>query len=186
MGLFDFFTKKTKEQVQEQEESLDKGLEKTKDQLFRPARQGHGRESTVDEEVLDDLEEILIARRRGHHTTLKIIKRIEARVARDKYMSTGELDRILQRRNRRTALGEQLRQRHPRLQYARLGAPLRDHGGGRQRRGQNHHHRQAGRTASTRRARRWCSARPIPSAPPPWTSSSSGASGWACPSFRTA
>jgi fused signal recognition particle receptor len=95
MGLFDFFTKKTKEQVQEQEESLDKGLEKTKESFFSKLGKAMIGKSTVDEEVLDELEEILIASDVGVTTTLKIIKRIEARVAQDKYMTTGELDRIL-------------------------------------------------------------------------------------------
>lgn len=95
MGLFDFFTKKTQEQAKEQEESLDKGLEKTKQNFFSKLGKAMIGKSTVDEEVLDELEEILVASDVGVTTTLKIIKRIEARVAQDKYMTTGELDRIL-------------------------------------------------------------------------------------------
>jgi fused signal recognition particle receptor len=95
MGLFDFFTKKTQEQAKEQEESLDKGLEKTKQNFFSKLGKAMIGKSTVDEEVLDELEEILVASDVGVTTTLKIIKRIEARVAQDKYMTAGELDRIL-------------------------------------------------------------------------------------------
>ncbi len=91
MGLFDFFAKKTKEQ----EESLDKGLEKTKQNFFSKLGKAMIGKSTVDEEVLDELEEILVASDVGVETTLKIIKRIEKRVAEDKYMTAGELDQIL-------------------------------------------------------------------------------------------
>ena len=88
MGLFDFFKK-------EQKESLDKGLEKTKTNFFDQLSKAVVGKSKVDEEVLDDLEEMLVHSDVGVGTTIKIIKRIEDRVARDKYVSTGELDRIL-------------------------------------------------------------------------------------------
>ncbi len=95
MGLFDFFTKK-KEQIQEEQaESLDKGLEKTKDGFFSKLSRAVVGKSKVDDEVLDELEEILISSDVGVETTVNIIRRIEARVAKDKFMSTSELDSIL-------------------------------------------------------------------------------------------
>jgi fused signal recognition particle receptor len=88
MGIFDFFSK-------EKKESLDKGLEKTKTSFFDQLSKAVVGKSKVDEEVLDDLEEMLVHSDVGVETTIKIIRRIEERVARDKYVSTGELDRIL-------------------------------------------------------------------------------------------
>ena len=93
MGLFDFF-KKDKES-KEQQESLDKGLEKTKTSFFNQLSKAVVGKSKVDEEVLDDLEGVLVHADVGIDTTVKVIKRIEDRVARDKYVSTSELDRIL-------------------------------------------------------------------------------------------
>ncbi|WP_026896818.1 signal recognition particle-docking protein FtsY [Daejeonella oryzae] len=93
MGLFDFFKKK-ETTVQEQED-LDKGLEKTKDGIFSKLTKAIVGKATVDEEVLDELEEILVMSDVGVSTTLKIIDRIEARVARDKYVNTSELNSIL-------------------------------------------------------------------------------------------
>lgn len=88
MGLFDFFSRKKKE-------TLDEGLSKTKESVFSKLARAVAGRSTVDDSVLDDLEDILITSDVGVETTLKIIKRIEERVARDKYVSTGELTRIL-------------------------------------------------------------------------------------------
>ncbi|KAA9333181.1 signal recognition particle-docking protein FtsY [Hymenobacter busanensis] len=93
MGLFDFF-KKDKE-APEQRESLDKGLEKTKTSFFDQLSKAVVGKSTVDEAVLDDLETMLVHADVGIDTTVKVIDRIEKRVARDKYVSTSELDRIL-------------------------------------------------------------------------------------------
>ncbi|HEY1025769.1 MAG TPA: signal recognition particle-docking protein FtsY [Sphingobacteriaceae bacterium] len=93
MGLFDFFKKKTTT-VQEQE-ALDKGLEKTKEGLFSKITKAVVGKSTVDDDVLDELEEILVTSDVGVTTTLKIIERIQERVARDKYVSTSELNGIL-------------------------------------------------------------------------------------------
>jgi fused signal recognition particle receptor len=93
MGLFDFFKKK-EATVQEQED-LDKSLEKTKDGIFSKLTKAIVGKTTVDEDVLDDLEEILVTSDVGVSTTLKIIARIEARVARDKYVNTSELNSIL-------------------------------------------------------------------------------------------
>jgi fused signal recognition particle receptor len=88
MGLFSFFSK-------EKKESLDKGLEKTKESLFSKITRAVIGKSTVDAEVLDNLEEVLVTSDVGVDTTLKIIKRIEERVERDKYVNTSELNRIL-------------------------------------------------------------------------------------------
>ena len=93
MGLFDFFKKK-EINIQEQEE-LDKGLEKTKEGLFSRITKAVVGKSTVDDEVLDDLEEVLVTSDVGVSTTLKIVERIQARVARDKYINTSELNGIL-------------------------------------------------------------------------------------------
>lgn len=88
MGLFDFFSK-------EKKETLDKGLEKTKTSIFDKISRVIVGKSKVDEEVLDELEEILISSDVGVETTVKIIRRIEARVDRDKYTNVEELDSIL-------------------------------------------------------------------------------------------
>ncbi|WP_020533448.1 signal recognition particle-docking protein FtsY [Flexithrix dorotheae] len=89
MGLFDKIFKK------ENQESLDKGLEKTKQSLFGKLGKALIGKSTVDEEVLDELESILISADVGVETTLKIIERIEERVKKDKYLNTSELNRLL-------------------------------------------------------------------------------------------
>ncbi len=88
MALFGLFSK-------EKKESLDKGLEKTKDSFFSKLGRVVVGKSKVDDEVLDELEEVLITSDVGVETTVKIIRRIEDRVARDKYLGTDELDRIL-------------------------------------------------------------------------------------------
>ena len=79
----------------EEKESLDNGLSKTKESFFGKLAKAVAGKSTVDAEVLDNLEEILISGDVGVNTTLKIIKRIEARVAKDKYVSTTELNTVL-------------------------------------------------------------------------------------------
>ena len=88
MGLFNFFNKN-------KQETLDKGLEKTKTSVFDKLARAVAGKSKVDDDVLDNLEEVLITSDVGVETTLKIIKRIEERVARDKYVSTSELNGIL-------------------------------------------------------------------------------------------
>ncbi|MBX0291592.1 signal recognition particle-docking protein FtsY [Hymenobacter sp. HSC-4F20] len=93
MGLFDFF-KKDKES-KEQQQALDQGLQKTKTSFFDQLSKAVVGKSTVDEAVLDDLETLLVHADVGIDTTVKVIDRIEKRVARDKYVSTSELDRIL-------------------------------------------------------------------------------------------
>ena len=79
----------------EEKESLDKGLEKSSQGFFEKISKAVVGKSTVDEDVLDDLEEVLIASDVGASTTIKIIERIEQRVARDKFVGTDELDQIL-------------------------------------------------------------------------------------------
>lgn len=79
----------------EEKEVLDKGLEKSNQGFFDKISKAVVGKSTVDDEVLDDLEEVLIASDVGASTTIKIIERIERRVARDKFVGTGELDQIL-------------------------------------------------------------------------------------------
>lgn len=90
MGFFNkLFGKKEKE-------SLDEGLQKTKENFFSKVTKAIAGKSTVDEEVLDDLEEALITADVGLETTVQIIKRIEERVAKDKYVGTSDLNKILQ------------------------------------------------------------------------------------------
>ena len=88
MGLFDFFSRSKKE-------ILDVGLEKTKQSFFSKITRALVGKSKVDDEVLDNLEDILISSDVGVATTLKIIKRIEERVSRDKVVGTAELNGIL-------------------------------------------------------------------------------------------
>jgi fused signal recognition particle receptor len=92
MGFFSFFKK---ENSKEKEEVLDKGLAKTKESVFGKISRAIVGKSKVDDEVLDNLEEILITSDVGVETTLRIIERIEERVARDKYVGTDELHTIL-------------------------------------------------------------------------------------------
>src|SRR5690606_1932605 len=79
----------------EKKETLDKGLEKSKSSFFGKLSKAVAGKSTVDDEVLDQLEEILVSSDVGVNTTLKVIERIEARVAKDKYLGTDELNLIL-------------------------------------------------------------------------------------------
>ncbi len=88
MGIFSIFSKDKKE-------NLDKGLEKTRENVFSRLSKAVVGKSTVDADVLDNLEEILISSDVGVETTLKIIARIEERVKKDKYLGTSELNRIL-------------------------------------------------------------------------------------------
>ena len=92
MGLFDFFKKKETDEGQ-----LKEGLTKSKESVFDKIARAVAGKSKVDDDVLDDLEDVLISSDVGVETTLKIIKRIEERVARDKYVTTSELTQILRR-----------------------------------------------------------------------------------------
>ena len=88
MGFFSFFSK-------EKKETLDKGLETTKRSVFEKLTRAVAGKDKVDDDVLDNLEEVLVTSDVGVDTTLKVIERIEERVARDKYVSTSELNNIL-------------------------------------------------------------------------------------------
>lgn len=88
MGIFGLFNK-------EKKETLDKGLTKTKESVFSKLSRAVAGKSKVDDEVLDDLEEVLVTSDVGVETTLRIIERIEARVAKDKYLNASELNTIL-------------------------------------------------------------------------------------------
>lgn len=94
MGFFSKLFNKNKNQ-EEKQETLDHGLEKTKQSVFSKITRAIAGKDKIDDEVLDNLEEVLITSDVGVDTTLKIIERIEARVARDKYVSTSELNRML-------------------------------------------------------------------------------------------
>lgn len=89
MGFFDKFFKK------EKKETLDNGMQKTKQGLFEKITRAIAGRSTIDDDVLDNLEEVLVTSDVGVETTLRIIERIQARVARDKYVSTSELNELL-------------------------------------------------------------------------------------------
>jgi fused signal recognition particle receptor len=88
MGIFNFFNK-------EKKETLDKGLSKTKESVFSKLTRAVAGKSRVDDDVLDNLEEVLITSDVGVETTLRIISRIEKRVAKDKYVNTQELTTLL-------------------------------------------------------------------------------------------
>ena len=88
MGTFGIFSK-------EKKETLDKGLEKTKESVFKKLSRVVVGKSKVDDEVLDNLEEVLISSDVGVNTTIKVIERIEERVSKDKYLGTDELNKIL-------------------------------------------------------------------------------------------
>lgn len=88
MALFKFFSK-------EKKEDLDKGLEKTKESFFTKMAKAVAGKSTIDDAALDDVEEALVASDVGVDTTVKIIRRLEERVAKDKYLNTNDLTRIL-------------------------------------------------------------------------------------------
>jgi fused signal recognition particle receptor len=134
MGLFSFFSKDKKQE-------LDKGLEKTKDSFFSKISKAVIGKSTVDEEVLDNLEEILVTSDVGVETTLKIIDRIEKRVSRDKYLGVGELNKIL--RDEIIALLDETE--HPNLikdfRFSKTQYSLCDNGSWRKWCWKNHHNR---------------------------------------------
>lgn len=88
MGLFSFFTK-------EKKDDLDKGLEKTKEGFFSKITRAVAGKSKIDDEVLDNLEEALVSSDVGLPTTIKIIKRIEARAAKDKFVTTSEMNQLI-------------------------------------------------------------------------------------------
>ncbi|MBC8109646.1 MAG: signal recognition particle receptor subunit alpha, partial [Verrucomicrobia bacterium] len=92
MGIFDFFKRN---KTEEEKESLSKGLEKTKTSFLSKLSNTFFGRTKIDEEFLDDLEETLVSADVGIETTLKIISRFEARVAKEKYTGVNDLNRIL-------------------------------------------------------------------------------------------
>lgn len=96
MAFFDFFKRnKTEQEVRQEQETLNQGLEKTKESVLTKLGRAIAGRSTVDDDVLDELEEALITSDVGVETTLRIIERIQNRVKQDKYLGTAELNRIL-------------------------------------------------------------------------------------------
>lgn len=96
MGIFSFLTRnKTVEKAKEEKEELQKGLDRTKESVFKKLTRAVAGKSTVDDEVLDNLEEVLVTSDVGVETTLAIIDRLQERVRRDKYLGTSELNRVL-------------------------------------------------------------------------------------------
>ena len=95
MGIFDKLFKRNKEE-QEQKQALDEGLQKTKQSIFSKLTKAIAGKDSVDEEVLDELENALVSADVGVDTTVSIINRIEERVAKDKYVGTSQLNEILQ------------------------------------------------------------------------------------------
>ncbi|MCM1521965.1 MAG: signal recognition particle-docking protein FtsY [Muribaculaceae bacterium] len=93
MGFFDMFSRK--KSVEEKKETLDQGLEKTKRGFFDRISHAIAGKSKVDDDVLDELEEIFVTSDVGVETTLRIIERLEKRVARDKYVNSSELNELL-------------------------------------------------------------------------------------------
>ena len=116
MGFFSFFSK-------EKKETLDKGLSKTKESVFGKIARAVAGKSKVDDEVLDNLEEVLITSDVGVDTTLKIIERIEKRVARDKYVTTQELTTLL-RDEIATLLTETIRKMPKALLCRKIKSPM--------------------------------------------------------------
>lgn len=179
MAFFDIFKKKqdnsaaqASEERKQQQEELNAGLEKTKTGLFSKLARAVAGRSTVDADVLDDLEEVLISSDVGVETTVKIIRGIEERVARDKYMGTSELQSIL--REEVTALMEESHgsEKHFGLD-AKEGEPyvvmvVGVNGAGKTRPSAN------SRPSSPKPDKRSGSAPPTRSAPQPSTSSRSG------------
>jgi len=95
MGFFNKLFGKKEEEKEQLKEDLDKGLEKSRKGFLGKLATAFAGRATIDEEVLDELEDILIASDVGVDTTIKIIKRIEARISRDKYLTTKELNEVL-------------------------------------------------------------------------------------------
>ncbi len=96
MGIFSFLSRnKPSEKVQEEKAGLQKGLDKTKESVFKKISRAIAGKTTVDDEVLDNLEEVLVTSDVGVETTLQIIERLQERVKRDKYLGTAELNKVL-------------------------------------------------------------------------------------------
>ena len=138
MGFFDLFSKK------EKKETLDNGLQNTKTSVFSKIAHAVAGKSKVDDDVLDDLEDVLITSDVGVNTTLDVIRNIEARVARDKYVGTSELNRILKEEIIRPPGCRWQYERQRRFRATRRSSSVRHSRRRRQRCGQNHHYRQIG------------------------------------------
>lgn len=96
MGLFSFLSRnKSAQKAEEEKVELQKSLDKTKESVFKKLSRAIAGKSTVDDEVLDNLEEVLVASDVGVETTLQIIERLQERVKRDKYLGTSELNKVL-------------------------------------------------------------------------------------------
>lgn len=95
MGIFDFWSKKNKKEEADQQERLHEGLEKTRSSFLGKLSKALLGKSTIDDDVLDELEEVLITSDVGVSTTVKIIDRIQQRIAQDKYLGSSELQQIL-------------------------------------------------------------------------------------------
>ncbi|MDE5762504.1 MAG: signal recognition particle receptor subunit alpha, partial [Bacteroidales bacterium] len=96
MGLFAFLGRnKSAEKVAEEKEGLQKGLDKTKESVLKKLARAVAGKSTVDDEVLDNLEEVLVTSDVGVETTLEIIDRLQERVRKDRYLNTSELNHVL-------------------------------------------------------------------------------------------
>lgn len=112
MALFSFFSRnKTAEQSKEEKADLERGLDKTKDSIFKKIARAVAGKSSVDDEVLDNLEEVLVTSDVGVDTTLQIIERIQERVKRDRYLGVAELNKVL--REEICALLEENKQQTP-------------------------------------------------------------------------
>lgn len=112
MALFSFFSRnKTAEQSKEEKADLERGLDKTKDSIFKKIARAVAGKSSVDDEVLDNLEEVLVTSDVGVDTTLQIIERIQERVRKDRYLGVAELNKVL--REEICSLLEENRQHAP-------------------------------------------------------------------------
>ncbi len=141
MALFGLFKK-------EEKEILDKGLVKTRESFFGKLTRAVAGKSTIDDALLDKLEEVLISSDVGVDTTLRIIDRISKRVARDKYVDSAELNNILKEEiaglleeNLSTSASASILSLY--LHFSAAFKTIRNTGCRRQRRGKNHHDRQA-------------------------------------------
>jgi fused signal recognition particle receptor len=176
MAFFGLFGRK-REAAQEaaDRQALEAGLERSREGLFGRLTRAIAGKSTIDDEVLDHLEEVLVSSDVGVETTLRIIDRVQERVKRDKYVSTSELNGIL--RDEVAALMKDPAPVDPAIKpYVIMVVGV--NGVGRP------PPSASWPTPSRRRAAAWCWAPPIPSAPPQWTSCASGASAWVCPWFN--
>ena len=168
----------------EKKETLDKGLEKTKQGVFEKIKHAVAGKSTVDDDVLDNLEEVFVTSDVGVDTTVKIIDRLQARVARDKYVGTEELNELLcdeisqMLADNNNAELEDFTVPENMKPYVIMVVGVNGVGKTTTIGKLAHQFKQAGNT-------RLCSAPPTPTAPPPTSSSRSGATAWAFLSSST-